>query len=175
MHAPGSNGDSRCRDSPPTTGEQLRFSSRSCTVKPDWGRGHRGILPSFQHTRMWVYVRRIATLTCLVALALPGIALGQGSSTCQAYNPQLVSSLGCAGKTSPTSPNVVKRKPGTPGSVTTMTSPPPTLASMKLVSLASHSNTLPFTGLDMVLLAAGGLTLLGAGLMMRRLSASAKK
>jgi hypothetical protein len=35
---------------------------------------------------------------------------------------------------------------------------------------ASSASTLPFTGLDVVLLAAGGGTLLGAGLVVRRLS-----
>ncbi len=34
----------------------------------------------------------------------------------------------------------------------------------------SAQGTLPFTGLDVVLLAAGGGTLLGAGLVVRRLS-----
>jgi hypothetical protein len=34
----------------------------------------------------------------------------------------------------------------------------------------SAQSTLPFTGLDVVLLAAGGGTLLGAGLVVRRLS-----
>jgi hypothetical protein len=35
---------------------------------------------------------------------------------------------------------------------------------------ASGSSTLPFTGLDLLLLAAGGATLLGAGLLVRRLA-----
>jgi hypothetical protein len=35
---------------------------------------------------------------------------------------------------------------------------------------ASSSGTLPFTGLDVVLLLAGGGTLLGAGLVVRRMS-----
>jgi hypothetical protein len=34
----------------------------------------------------------------------------------------------------------------------------------------TSASTLPFTGLDVVLLAAGGATLLGAGLIVRRLS-----
>jgi hypothetical protein len=38
------------------------------------------------------------------------------------------------------------------------------------VSAASTSGTLPFTGLDVVLLAAGGGMLVGAGLVVRRLS-----
>ena len=37
-------------------------------------------------------------------------------------------------------------------------------------ALTTSAGTLPFTGLDVVLLAAGGVTLLGAGLVVRRLS-----
>ncbi len=37
-------------------------------------------------------------------------------------------------------------------------------------STLSSASTLPFTGLDVVLLAAGGAMLLGAGLVVRRLS-----
>ncbi len=40
---------------------------------------------------------------------------------------------------------------------------------------ATAQNTLPFTGLDVVLLAAGGGTLLGAGLIVRRFSGGARE
>jgi hypothetical protein len=40
----------------------------------------------------------------------------------------------------------------------------------KTTTTTTTSSTLPFTGLDVVLLAAGGATLLGAGLVVRRLS-----
>lgn len=75
-------------------------------------------------------MKRIATLIVGIALMVPGSALAQSSSTCQAYNPQLC-----------------------PVTTTTTT-----------------SSTLPFTGLDAILLAAGGGGLLGAGLVVRRLS-----
>jgi hypothetical protein len=76
-------------------------------------------------------MRRITILGAIaVALLLPGTALAQGSSTCQAYNPQLCSSVGSTG----------------------------------------DAGTLPFTGLNTVLLLAGGGTLLGAGFAVRRLS-----
>jgi hypothetical protein len=80
-------------------------------------------------------MKRIATVMVgLALLLLPGSALAaSGSSTCQAYNPQLCPS------------------------VTPTTS-------------VSSAQTLPFTGLDVVLLAAGGGTLLGTGLLVRRLS-----
>lgn len=78
-------------------------------------------------------MRRIATLAVAIALMIPSAALAQGSSTCQAYNPQTCTST----------------------SETTAT---------------SSQGTLPFTGLDVALLALGGGTLLGAGLVVRRLS-----
>lgn len=68
----------------------------------------------------------------LIALALPATALAQGNSTCQAYNPQLCSSV--------TGTN------------------------------ATTSGSLPFTGLDVVLLVGGGGALLAAGFVVRRLS-----
>ena len=80
-------------------------------------------------------MRRIATLVVVgITLLLPGAALGAGSSTCQAYNPQ---------------------------------SCPPTVTH---VSDGTPDGTLPFTGLDVVLLIAGGGTLLAAGFLVRRLS-----
>jgi hypothetical protein len=45
----------------------------------------------------------------------------------------------------------------------------PQLCSVKTTSTTSEG-TLPFTGLDVVLLAAGGGTLVGAGLIVRRAS-----
>ena len=79
-------------------------------------------------------MRRITLLgAILIALALPASAFAQGNSTCQAYNPQLCSSV---------------------SSTTSTTS----------------TGSLPFTGLDAVLLVAGGGTLLAAGFVVRRLS-----
>jgi hypothetical protein len=88
-------------------------------------------------------MKRISALVGLVvvlALTVPGAAFA--SSTCQAYNPQT-----CGSVSSNTSGN-------SPGSTTATTS----------------SGTLPFTGLDVVLLVAGGGALLGTGLVVRRLS-----
>jgi hypothetical protein len=79
-------------------------------------------------------MRRIALIAIAVALFLPSAAMAAGSSTCQAYNPQLCSSVGG----------------------TTATS--------------GSEATLPFTGVDVVLLAAGGVTLLGAGFVVRVLA-----
>lgn len=88
-------------------------------------------------------MKRISALVGLVvvlALIVPGAAFA--SSTCQAYSPQT-----CGSVNSNTSGN-------SPGSTTATTS----------------SGTLPFTGLDVVLLVAGGAALLGTGLVVRRLS-----
>jgi hypothetical protein len=77
-------------------------------------------------------VKHIAILVITMALMIPATALAQGSSTCQAYNPQTCSAL------STTQP--------------------------------SSSGSLPFTGLDIVLLVIGGGTLLATGLFVRRLT-----
>jgi hypothetical protein len=82
----------------------------------------------------------VGVLGVLALLAIPGIAVAASSSTCQAYSPQTCSSV-------------------SNGTVTTGDT-----------TNAASSGTLPFTGLDVVLLIAGGGTLLGAGFVVRRLS-----
>jgi hypothetical protein len=88
-------------------------------------------------------MKRRLTLALVIALLVPGAALASSSSTCQNYNPQLCS----------VASNTASKTPTTTTTTTT-----------------TSSSTLPFTGLDVVLLAAGGGTLLGAGLVIRRLS-----
>jgi hypothetical protein len=80
-------------------------------------------------------MKRIAMLAAVVALTMPSLALAQGSSTCQAYNPQLCNQVSTTAGDS-----------------------------------ASSGGTLPFTGLDVVLLVAGGGSLIAGGLVIRRLS-----
>lgn len=96
-------------------------------------------------------MKRIASVLAALALAValaPGVALASGSSTCQSYNsPQLCSIASNVSGSQTTSTS------GSPGSGAT-----------------TNSGTLPFTGLDVVLLAAGGGALLTAGLVVRRLS-----
>jgi hypothetical protein len=90
-------------------------------------------------------MKRISALVGVLgvlALAIPNIAVA-ASSTCQAYGPQTCSSV-------------------TTRNVSTVTSPGSTNA--------ASSGTLPFTGLDVILLVAGGGTLLGAGFVVRKLS-----
>ncbi|MGI8714998.1 MAG: hypothetical protein ACR2NR_17815 [Solirubrobacteraceae bacterium] len=96
-------------------------------------------------------MKRIATIFASLAILLPGAALllpgaALANSTCQSYSSQ----------TCQVSSNQ--------GSRTTATSPTAT----------ASASSLPFTGLDVVLLAAGGGSLLGAGLVMRRLSRSSE-
>jgi hypothetical protein len=86
-------------------------------------------------------MKRIVILVATVALlALPGAAFASGSSTCQSYNAQLC--------------NVASNT----NSRTTAT------------TATNTASTLPFTGLDVGLLIVGGGALLGAGLLVRRLS-----
>jgi len=86
--------------------------------------------------------RYIALLAVVVALAVPSVALGQPGSTCQSYNQQLCSSVNRGG-------------PGDAPSAG---------------DAASTGSTLPFTGLDVALLAAGGGALMGAGFAVRRVA-----
>jgi hypothetical protein len=93
-------------------------------------------------------MKRIATIIIGLALLLPSAALASGSSTCQSYNQQLCS----------VSSNTAAQN--TPAATTAAT---------------TASSTLPFTGLDVVLLAFGGGILLAAGVVVRRLSHSARE
>ena len=80
----------------------------------------------------------------VLALIAPGMALASSSSTCQGYHHQT-----CDSVSSGTS--------GTGNGSTTVTT-------------TNSAGTLPFTGLDVVLLVVGGGMLLGAGFVVRRLS-----
>ncbi len=90
-------------------------------------------------------MRRIATLALVLTLLLPASALAAGNSTCQAYNPQTCSA------------------------VSTVQTAKPTYVDNTSVATSS-AKTLPFTGLDAVLLVGGGAMLLAAGFGVRVLS-----
>ncbi len=85
-------------------------------------------------------MRRIAALALLLALIMPASALASGSSTCQAYNPQLCTTISGTDATTSTAAHTTSAK------------------------------TLPFTGLDAGLLVGGGLALLAAGVAVRIVS-----
>ncbi|MFL5863864.1 MAG: hypothetical protein ACJ780_24335 [Solirubrobacteraceae bacterium] len=90
-------------------------------------------------------------LTLIVSLALLGVpsAALASSSTCQSYNAQLCNVAGNTNSRTPASP--------TTGAGTSATA-------------TNTASTLPFTGLDVGLLVAGGGVLLAAGLVVRRVS-----
>jgi hypothetical protein len=90
-------------------------------------------------------MKRIIALIAGLALALPSAAMAAGSN-CGS------SGSGYGSQTCQVSNNTQSRTP--------------TTATATTVS----ASTLPFTGLDVVLLVAGGVTLLGAGLIVRHLS-----
>lgn len=87
-------------------------------------------------------MKRIVALVVAVALMAPATALASGSSSCGSYNPSALCS-------------VTSNKDKDSGTGNTA---------------ATAASTLPFTGLDAILLAAGGATLLGAGAVVRVLS-----
>lgn len=93
-------------------------------------------------------MKRISALVGVILglMLLPGVAAAQSSSTCEQYNPQLCSSVNATTATTPTTPS--SDSSGT----------------------ANSASTLPFTGLDVVLLVAGGGALLAAGFVVRRVS-----
>jgi hypothetical protein len=87
-------------------------------------------------------LKRIVALVVAVALMAPATALASGSSSCGSYNPSALCSV-----------TANKDKPSGTGN-----------------TAATAASTLPFTGLDAILLAAGGAALLGAGAVVRVLS-----
>jgi hypothetical protein len=97
----------------------------------------------------------ILSFTVLAFVAgLSGAALAAtGSSTCQAYSPQACNT------------------PSVQGVNTTRTLA--ANAGTGVVNSAAASGSLPFTGLDVALLIAGGCTLVGVGLVVRRIAGRA--
>jgi hypothetical protein len=92
-------------------------------------------------------MKRFATMVATLALlVVPSAAIASGSSTCQSYNQQLCQ---VAGNT---------------------TSQATINSSTDATSNTTSASSLPFTGLDLGLLVAGGGILLVAGLIVRRLS-----
>ena len=89
-------------------------------------------------------MKRFVPLVAAASLAVPGTALASGGSGCNSQA-QTYGSQSCQAVS-----NVNAAQ-------TTSTS-------------SASTGTLPFTGLDVGLLAAGGGTLLGAGLVVRRLT-----
>ena len=91
--------------------------------------------------------RSIALLTCL-ALMIPGAAVASANSTNDSYGLSGVHNVSAS---------------QSPSSSSTQTGP---------ISASTSTGSLPFTGLDLGALAAGGVILLAAGVVLRRFSAT---
>ena len=109
-------------------------------------------------------MKRFVILAVAIALMVPSAALG-ASSTCPAYNPQncttTTSTTSTTNSTSTTSTTTT-----TEGSSTTTDG----IEGTTSTTPTANEGTLPFTGLDVALLAAGGGVLVAAGFIVRRLS-----
>jgi hypothetical protein len=98
--------------------------------------------------------RTVALLTCL-ALMIPGAAVASANATGSGYGHPAVKSVTSTHHSSPSS---------SPSSS-------PTVSATSATG-TTQTGSLPFTGLDVGGLAAGAVLLLGAGLMLRRVSAT---
>jgi hypothetical protein len=93
-------------------------------------------------------MKRIFTTMFVAAMLMfPAASLADSSSSCLAYNAPSVCSA-----------NAQRTE---------------TTAATAATTNSASTGSLPFTGLDVALLVAGGVTLLGAGLIVRKLSSSA--
>jgi hypothetical protein len=102
--------------------------------------------------------RTITLVAAVIALVVPASALANSSPTCQSYNPQLCSSVNANTTTGSGPPSSTANTSNSAGGPSTST------------SASNRSSTLPFTGLDVVLLVVGGGALLSAGFVIRRVS-----
>jgi hypothetical protein len=107
--------------------------------------------------------RTVALLTCL-ALMIPGAAVASANSTTANYGHSAVKNVTA-------SRNTCTNGSGTAGSSSSSSSGS---GSGTCVSATETTQTgsLPFTGLDLGALAAGAVLLLGAGIVLRRVSAT---
>lgn len=95
-------------------------------------------------------MKRTVALIASFAMLIPGAAVASANSTSSSYGQHDVQSV------------IATRTPATTAAVTTTT------------SSATSAGSLPFTGLDIGALALGGVMLLGAGVAVRRMSATDK-
>jgi hypothetical protein len=97
-------------------------------------------------------MKRIVALMASFAMLVPGAAVASANSTSSSYGQHDVQSV------------IATRSPATTVAATTNSSSNNT----------SAAGSLPFTGLDIGALALGGVVLLGAGVAVRRMSATSK-
>jgi hypothetical protein len=114
--------------------------------------------------------RTVALLTCL-ALIIPGAAVASANSTNGSYGQSGVHNVSA-------SKNPCTTASGSGGSSSTGSGSSSTganganCADTGPISGSTSTGSLPFTGLDLAALAAGGAVLLGAGMVLRRFSAN---
>jgi hypothetical protein len=111
--------------------------------------------------------RTVALLTCL-ALIIPGAAVASANSTNGSYGQSGVHNVAA-------SKNPCTTASGSGGSSSTGTgssSNGANCADTGPISASTSTGSLPFTGLDLAALAAGGAVLLGAGMVLRRYSST---
>jgi hypothetical protein len=112
--------------------------------------------------------RRTAALVAALALAFPAAALADSAGDNQ-YQDPLANS-----PSKPQKKKTTTTTPSAPATAPATTSPAPSSSSSSSSSASSaasqSSGTLPRTGLPLAPLAAGGLALIGAGLLIRRLA-----
>jgi hypothetical protein len=109
--------------------------------------------------------RSIALLTCL-ALMIPGAAVASANSTNDSYGLSGVHNVS-ASKTPSSSSTCGSGSSGSSSSATGAN-----CADTGPIAASTSTGSLPFTGLDLAALAAGGVVLLAAGMMLRRFSAT---
>lgn len=107
--------------------------------------------------------RTVALLTCL-ALMIPGAAVASANSTTSNYGHSSVKNVTA-------SRNNCSSGSGSSGSSSSSSSGSGTCVSDTETTQVS---SLPFTGLDLGALAAGAIVLLGAGIVLRRASATSR-
>lgn len=103
-------------------------------------------VPQFKRMEKTVKARMIIVMVCLVSMLALAASAGAASPSSVTYDATL--GVQSNGGNTPT-----------PQSVTA-----------NHVEATSSEGSLPFTGLDLVLVAGGGIALLGAGVAMRRMS-----
>lgn len=102
-------------------------------------------------------MKRIVVLLVAIAALIPGAAIASANSTSCSYGPCQAHHV-----------IHIRRSPATGP---TNTSRVEAVSATKPTTINADSGSLPFTGLDVGALAAGGVVLLGAGLFVRRLTA----
>jgi hypothetical protein len=118
--------------------------------------------------------RTVALLTCL-ALIIPGAAVASANSTNGSYGQSGVHNVSASKTPCTTASGSGGSSTGSSGSASGSSSS----GSMNGANCAdtgpiaaTSTGSLPFTGLDLAALAAGGAVLLGAGMVLRRYSAA---